>query len=64
MDDVCEAHDEMGMLQGWAFRMDGGTTEPSAQPAVDLVFEHGIVSAYLPSLVVFAKRDLYQVDGS
>ena len=62
VDDVCESHDGMGTLQGWAFRMDGGDEDPSGIPAVDLVFEHGIVSAYLESLVVFAERPLYTLD--
>jgi hypothetical protein len=59
VDEVCEAHDGMGMLKGWTFRMDGGEVESASLPAVDLVFDHGIVSAYLPTLVVFSDRLLY-----
>ena len=59
VDEVCEAHDGMGMLKGWTFRMDGGVIESTGVPAVDLVFDHGVVSAYLPSLVVYSDCLLY-----
>ena len=59
VDEVCEAHDKMGMLQGWSFR------QLVDLPVVDLVFEHGVVSAHLiPPLKVFAERVIHRVDGS
>jgi hypothetical protein len=68
VDEICEAHDGMGMLKGWLFRMDGGVVESTGVPAVDLVFDHGIVSAYLPSLVVYSSSHeqdclFYTIDG-
>lgn len=58
VDATCELYDKLGTLQGWSFRQLGDL------PVVDLVFEHGVVSAHLSTLEVFAERVIHRVDGS
>ncbi len=53
VDGVCERNDEHGTLNGWSFRQLGDL------PVVDLVLDHAIISAHLPSLEVFATRRIY-----